>query len=150
MLLMELMFMCCRCFIILQVVTLWYRAPEILLGAKAYALPVDMWSVGTILVEMATKRPFLPGDSEIDELFRIFRVFGTPTEAEWPGVTQLQDWNENFPIWPSLQLNKFTGSLDDAGVHLAEQLMFLDPKRRLSARECLRHPFFADIATMET
>lgn len=56
-----------------EVVTLWYRAPEILLGCKTYSLPIDMWSVGTIMVEMMTKRPMLPGDSEVDELFRIFR-----------------------------------------------------------------------------
>ena len=56
-----------------QVVTLWYRPPEILLGCKTYALPVDMWAVGTILAEMTTKRPLFPGDSEIDELFKIFR-----------------------------------------------------------------------------
>lgn len=55
-------------------VTLWYRAPEILLGCKTYALPVDMWSVGTILAEMVTKRPIFPGTSEIDELFKIFKV----------------------------------------------------------------------------
>lgn len=56
-----------------EVVTLWYRAPEILLGCKTYALPVDIWAVGTILAEMVTKRPLFPGDSEIDELFKIFR-----------------------------------------------------------------------------
>ncbi len=56
-----------------EVVTLWYRAPEILLGTKTYALPVDIWSVGTILAEMVTKRPLFPGDSEIDEIFKIFR-----------------------------------------------------------------------------
>jgi len=55
------------------VVTLWYRAPEILLGCKTYALPVDTWAVGTILAEMVTKRPLFPGDSEVDELFKIFR-----------------------------------------------------------------------------
>lgn len=60
-------------FIFLKVVTLWYRPPEILLGCKTYALPVDMWAVGTILAEMTTKRPLFPGDSEIDELFKIFR-----------------------------------------------------------------------------
>ena len=77
-----------------EVVTLWYRPPEILLGCKTYALPVDMWAVGTILVEMVTKRPLFPGDSEVDELFKIFRVLGTPSEEIWPGVTSLQDWNE--------------------------------------------------------
>ena len=56
-----------------EVVTLWYRAPEILLGLKQYSTPVDMWSCGCIFAEMATKKPLYPGDSEIDELFKIFR-----------------------------------------------------------------------------
>ena len=60
-------------YLYVQVVTLWYRPPEILLGCKTYALPVDMWAVGAILAEMATKRPLFPGDSEVDEIFRIFR-----------------------------------------------------------------------------
>lgn len=128
-----------------EVVTLWYRAPEILLGAKTYALPVDMWSVGTIIAEMAAKRPLFPGDSEVDEIFKIFRILGTPTDAEWPGVSALQDWNNEFPVWPPLQLSRFTGPLDDAGVDLCERLLVLDPKMRLSAKECLSHPYLADI-----
>lgn len=58
-----------------EVVTLWYRAPEILLGGKVYSTPVDMWSIGVIFAEMVNKRPLFPGDSEIDELFRIFRYY---------------------------------------------------------------------------
>lgn len=57
----------------LQVVTLWYRAPEILLGSRHYSTPVDVWSVGCIFAEMVNRRPLFPGDSEIDELFKIFR-----------------------------------------------------------------------------
>lgn len=128
-----------------EVVTLWYRPPEILLGCKTYALPVDMWAVGTILAEMVTKRPLFPGDSEVDELFKIFRILGTPNEETWPGVTSLQDWNESFPVWPSLQVSRFVPGLGDAGVDLIEQLMGLDPRRRLSALEALKHPYFADM-----
>lgn len=128
-----------------EVVTLWYRAPEILLGCKTYALPVDLWSVGTILAEMATKRPLFPGDSEVDELFKIFRILGTPTEDTWPGVTALQDWNEGFPIWPALQISNFCGNLNENGTDLVEQLVALDPRRRLSAHEALAHPYFADM-----
>ena len=58
-----------------QVVTLWYRAPEILLGSRQYSTPVDVWSVGCIFAEMVNQRPLFPGDSEIDELFKIFRFF---------------------------------------------------------------------------
>jgi cyclin-dependent kinase len=56
-----------------QVVTLWYRAPEILLGGRQYSTGVDMWSVGCIFAEMCTRKPLFPGDSEIDEIFKIFR-----------------------------------------------------------------------------
>jgi serine/threonine protein kinase len=149
-----------------EVVTLWYRAPEILLGTRTYALPVDMWSVGTILAEMVTKRPLFPGDSEIDEIFKIFRIMGTPNEETWPGVTSLQDWNDEFPIWPTLSLAKFCPGLDENGLDLLEvglfsdlhevyltnnnsflslqQMLAVDPRRRISARDAMRHPYFAD------
>ena len=128
---------------------MWYRPPEILLGCKTYALPVDMWAVGTILAEMVTKRPLFQGDSEIDELYKIFRKMGTPNEEVWEGVTALQDWNESFPVWPALQLSQFVPSLEADGVDLIEQFLHLDPKKRLSASESLRHPYFSDMASME-
>ncbi|GMQ03497.1 hypothetical protein CsSME_00049274 [Camellia sinensis var. sinensis] len=84
-----------------EVVTLWYRAPEILLGSRHYSTPVDVWSVGCIFAEMVNQRPLFPGDSEIDELFKIFRVLGTPNEDTWPGVTSLPDFKSAFPKWPS-------------------------------------------------
>eukprot|EP01034_Spumella_vulgaris_P029343 gene29343-36378_t len=79
-----------------------------------------MWAVGAILAEMVTKRPLFPGDSEVDELFKIFRILGTPNEDVWPGVTSLQDWNEDFPIWPSLNIARFVPGLQDAGIDLLE------------------------------
>lgn len=56
-----------------QIVTLWYRSPEVLLGATRYSMGVDIWSIGCIAAEMATKVPLFQGDSEIDQIFRIFR-----------------------------------------------------------------------------
>lgn len=131
-----------------EVVTLWYRPPEILLGCKTYALPVDMWAVGTILAEMVTKRPLFPGDSEIDELYKIFRVCGTPNEEVWPGVTALQDWNDAFPVWPAIQISRLVPGLCDAGIDLLENLMAIDPKRRMSALEAMKHPYFNDMNQM--
>ena len=61
-----------------EVVTLWYRAPEILLGVRHYSTPVDVWSIGCIFAEMINGKPLFPGDSEIDELFKIFKILGTP------------------------------------------------------------------------
>eukprot|EP01038_Epipyxis_sp_PR26KG_P005665 gene5665-7822_t len=132
-----------------EVVTLWYRPPEILLGCKTYALPVDVWAVGTILAEMVTKRPLFPGDSEIDEIFKIFRILGTPNEEVWPGVTALQDWNDDFPVWPSLNVGKFCPGLGEVGVDLVEQLLSIDPRRRISAIEALKHPYFADMPPID-
>lgn len=80
--------------------TLWYRAPEILLGALDYCTPVDIWAVGCIFVEMVTKKPLFTGDSEIDQIYRIFRILGTPNEEVWPNVTQHKDFKVTFPNWP--------------------------------------------------
>jgi serine/threonine protein kinase len=128
-----------------EVVTLWYRPPEILLGSQTYAPPVDVWACGTILVEMATKRPMFPGDSEIDELFKIFRLLGTPTEATWPGVTNLPDWNSAFPLWPRLKLSKAAPNLEEKGLQLLEELLVYRPGSRISARRALEHPYFDDL-----
>lgn len=80
-----------------EVVTLWYRAPEILLGAKEYSLGVDSWSIGCIFYELVHNKIFLAGDSEIDQIFKIFKLLGTPTKDSWPGVTEYDFWKESFP-----------------------------------------------------
>ena len=67
-----------------------------------------------MFAEMCTKRPLFPGDSEVDELFRMFRVLGTPNETSWPGVSRLPDWNDDFPRWPTLKLCSVPG-LDKLG-----------------------------------
>ena len=103
-----------------EVVTLWYRPPEILLGCKTYALPMDMWAVGAIIAEMVSKRPVFPGDSEVDELFKIFRMLGTPTEKTWPGVTALNAWNEDFPQWPQLKIKNFLPEFCPEGIDMIE------------------------------
>lgn len=82
-----------------EVITLWYRAPEILLGAKYYGTAVDVWSLGCIHAEMMMRTPLFPGDSEIDQLYRIFKQLGTPNETVWPGVTHLPDFKAIFPKW---------------------------------------------------
>jgi len=129
-----------------EVVTLWYRAPEILLGCKIYALPIDIWSIGVVLAEMVTKTPLLPGDSEVDELFKIFRVLGTPSEETWPGVTHLPDWSPNFPIWPTLALRKIVPGLSADGVDLLQAMLTMDPSRRPGSVWCLQHRYFDEEA----
>lgn len=82
-----------------EVVTLWYRAPEILLGTKYYSTGVDVWSLGCIFAEMILKRPMFSGDSEIDQLFKIFRILGTPDECVWEGISHMPDYKSSFPKW---------------------------------------------------
>nr|QOY46749.1 cyclin-dependent kinase 2 [Ambystoma andersoni] len=98
-----------------EVVTLWYRAPEILLGCKYYSTAVDIWSLGCIFAEMITRRALFPGDSEIDQLFRIFRTLGTPDEVVWPGVTSMPDYKSSFPKWARQEFSKVVPPLDDDG-----------------------------------
>ncbi|KAK3673954.1 Cyclin-dependent kinase catalytic subunit [Recurvomyces mirabilis] len=130
-----------------EVVTLWYRAPEILLGGRQYSTGVDMWSVGCIFAEMATRKPLFPGDSEIDEIFKIFRVLGTPTELDWPGVTSFPDFKASFPKWERKQdenLVSAEGSkvLGEEGLDLLESLLVYDPAGRISAKQAVGHEYF--------
>lgn len=128
-----------------EVVTLWYRAPEVLLGSSRYSLPVDMWSIGCIFAEMATKRPLFRGDSEIDQLFRIFRTLSTPTEELWPGVSKLPDFKQSFPSWRSNTLSTVMKNIDSDGLDLLQGLLIYDPAKRISARTAVTHSYFSDM-----
>jgi serine/threonine protein kinase len=127
-----------------EVVTLWYRAPEVLMGAKSYGLTIDMWSVGCIIAEMSNKQPLFPGDSEIDQLFKIFRLLGTPDETTWPGVTSLSEYKSIFPMWQPQDLGKTFVNLDEMGVDLVEQMLIYDPGMRISAKRALKHDWFEE------
>uniref|UniRef100_A0A8H7TS36 Cyclin-dependent kinase 1 n=1 Tax=Bionectria ochroleuca TaxID=29856 RepID=A0A8H7TS36_BIOOC len=127
-----------------EVVTLWYRAPEILLGGRQYSTGVDMWSIGCIFAEMCTRKPLFPGDSEIDEIFKIFRILGTPTEDVWPGVTSYPDFKSSFPKWERDFDKPLCHSLDDAGLHMLEAMLVYDPAGRMSAKQACNHPYFEE------
>ena len=68
-----------------EVVTLWYRAPEVILGSKLYGPAIDMWSLGCLFAEITTRKPLFAGSSEVNQLFKIFQVLGTPNECTWQG-----------------------------------------------------------------
>lgn len=131
-----------------EVVTLWYRCPEVLLGCKRYATGIDTWSIGTIFAEMITKKPIFQGDSEIDELFKIFQILGTPTNEDWEGVETLPQYKKQFPCWTRKDLNALLPGLDRAGIDLLEKFLIYDPKMRISARKAMNHPYFLDLDKM--
>ncbi|KAJ7282110.1 kinase-like domain-containing protein [Mycena rebaudengoi] len=127
-----------------EVVTLWYRAPEVLLGSRHYATGIDMWSVGCIFAEMAMRgQPLFPGDSEIDQIFKIFRILGTPNEENWPGVQGLSDYKTTFPQWSSQELTRVVPALDTDGIELLQSTLTYNPAKRISAKRALLHSYFA-------
>ncbi|KAF6027915.1 CDK11A [Bugula neritina] len=127
------------------VVTLWYRAPELLLGCKQYSTAIDVWSVGCIFAEMLLMKALWPGKNEIDELNKIFKDMGTPTEKIWPGVSELPAMKKcNFAEYPYNTLkNRFaSGLLDDPGYELLNKFLTFDPKKRVSAEDAKSHEYF--------
>ncbi|XP_036294293.1 cyclin-dependent kinase 1 isoform X2 [Pipistrellus kuhlii] len=130
---------------LVKVVTLWYRSPEVLLGSARYSTPVDIWSIGTIFAELATKKPLFHGDSEIDQLFRIFRALGTPNNEVWPEVESLQDYKNTFPKWKPGSLSSHVKNLDEDGLDLLSKMLVYDPAKRISGKMALIHPYFSDL-----
>jgi len=131
-----------------EVVTVWYRAPEILLGSSLYSVPVDMWSVGCILAEMATGAPLFAGDSEIDTIFKVFQKLGTPTVEQWPEIDKLPDFKPSFPKWLPKgwrNIRATAAQVGPDGIDLLDQLMQYDPRRRVSAKRAVHHTYFEDV-----
>jgi len=130
-----------------EVVTIWYRALEILLGSPVYSIPVDLWSVGCIVGEMAFGRPLFAGDSEIHTIFRIFETLGTPSVEQWPDIVELPDFKHTFPKWVGCKLVGLDGvaaKLGAEGISLANKLLVYDPKKRISACCAVDHSYFLD------
>ncbi|CAB3360612.1 Hypothetical predicted protein [Cloeon dipterum] len=126
-----------------QVVTRWYRCPELLFGARSYGVGVDMWAVGCILAELLLRVPFLPGETDLDQLTKIFFVMGSPTEETWPGMTQLPDYVGFKPTTATPLSHIFTAAGDDL-IFLLEKLLALNPLDRYNCSQCLRLPYFSN------
>uniref|UniRef100_A0A669BRH0 cyclin-dependent kinase n=1 Tax=Oreochromis niloticus TaxID=8128 RepID=A0A669BRH0_ORENI len=128
------------------VVTLWYRSPELLLGAKEYSTAVDMWSVGCIFGELLTQKPLFPGKSEIDQINKIFKDLGSPSEKIWPGYSELPAVKKmTFTEYPYNNLRKRFGALlSDQGFDLMNKFLTYCPSKRISSDEALKHEYFRE------
>lgn len=147
-----------------EVVTLWYRPPDVLFGAKLYTTSIDMWSAGCIFAELANAgRPLFPGSDVDDQLKRIFKLLGTSTEETWPGVTQLADYKP-FPCkiltkkpkfqkiyqiflsvyHPTASWSQVVPRLNSKGRDLLQKLLVCRPTHRINADHAMQHPYFAE------
>ncbi|KAK9309177.1 hypothetical protein QLX08_001126 [Tetragonisca angustula] len=123
--------------------TRWYRAPEVLLHSTTYNSPIDIWAVGCIMAELYTFRPLFPGKSEIDEIFKICSVIGTPEKDDWPEGYQLAAaMNFKFPNFSRTSLNVLIPNASQEAVILMEDMLQWNPIKRPTAQQSLRYPYF--------
>lgn len=128
-----------------NVITRWYRPPELLYGAKFYSGAVDVWSIGTVMAEIILRVPYLPGNTEIEQIQLISDRIGTPTEDVWPGVSKLDEYVQPeriVPVRPRSEYLGTFGTVGEEGVDLLCRTLTLDPRKRITAKEMLEHPWW--------
>ncbi|CAA2957025.1 cyclin-dependent kinase D-3-like [Olea europaea subsp. europaea] len=127
-----------------QVFARWYRAPELLFGGKQYGPGVDVWAAACIFAELLLRRPFLQGNSDIDQLGKIFAAFGTPKPSQWPDMIYLPDYVE-YQYVPGQPLRTLFPMASDDGLDLLSKMFMYDPKGRISAQQALEHRYFSSV-----
>uniref|UniRef100_A0A8D8M6Z6 Serine/threonine-protein kinase MAK n=1 Tax=Cacopsylla melanoneura TaxID=428564 RepID=A0A8D8M6Z6_9HEMI len=119
--------------------TRWYRAPEVLLHSTAYSAPIDLWAVGCIMAELYTFRPLFPGNSEIDQIFKICAILGTPDKRDWPeGYTLASNMNFKFPQFRRVPLSTLIPHATGDAINLMESMLAYNPSKRPTAQQSLR------------
>nr|XP_045605911.1 cyclin-dependent kinase 20-like isoform X1 [Procambarus clarkii] len=126
-----------------QVATRWYRAPELLYGARHYDEGVDLWAVGCIFGEMLNNSPVFPGESDIDQLCVVLQILGTPSEATWPGLSDLPDYKKiTFPESKPIPLEQVLPDAPPDAMDLVKKFLVYSSSKRISARKALLHQYF--------
>ncbi|VVA97097.1 unnamed protein product [Arabis nemorensis] len=126
-----------------RVITLWYRPPELLLGATKYGPAIDMWSVGCIFAELLNGKPILPGKTESDQLTKIYELCGSPDENNWPGVSKMP-WYNQMKSSRTLKrrVREIYPHFDRHALDLLDKMLALDPSKRISAKDALDAEYF--------
>lgn len=131
-------------------VSLWYRAPDVILGNTDYQMNIDVWAIGCIFAEMILGKVLFRGEEEFDQLNRIFKVFGTPTIKFNSELTKLPNYSKFLNDYPKYYTPIDLKSIlpektDEAAIDLMKTMLALDPINRISTEEALLHPYFKDI-----
>jgi len=126
-----------------QACTLWYRAPELLFGSQHYASGMDMWSLGCVFAEMMLRKPLFQGNDELQTLFKICAVLGTPDKSSWPNVHLLPKFKKMSTV-PSMNLQTLFPPATAPTLDLLEKLLRFDPHGRISAEDALKHEYFTE------
>ncbi|XP_062506650.1 cyclin-dependent kinase 7-like [Corticium candelabrum] len=126
-----------------QVVTRWYRCPELLFGARIYGPGVDTWATGCILAELLLRVPFLTGESDLDQLSKIFETLGTPSDDDWPGMTKLPDYIP-FKSFPGVPFKLIFKAASNDLLELLAGLLTHCPSKRLMSTQALKSGWFSN------
>lgn len=131
-----------------QVITRWYRPPELLYGARQYSGAVDIWSVGMVFAELLLRVPFVAGNSDLDQITKICEAFGTPSEENWPGVSKLANYiptdkNQLVPVQGREFFLRQFPTAGPVGADLLMSMCILDPRKRSTAYQALQHSWWA-------
>uniref|UniRef100_A0A3B3IKZ6 Cyclin-dependent kinase 15 n=1 Tax=Oryzias latipes TaxID=8090 RepID=A0A3B3IKZ6_ORYLA len=129
-----------------EVVTLWYRPPDVLLGSTDYSVALDMWGAGCILIEMLQGAPAFPGGpDELEQLKKIFSVLGVPSQISWPELRLLSSDSPGectcLPPLSVIRLEQLPPKTED----LAQEILKVVPAERICAQEALHHPYFSTL-----
>jgi len=127
------------------VVTRWYRSPEVMCSAGMYDEKVDIWSVGCIFAELILRRPLFPGQNYLNQLQIIFDVLGTPKELDWIKTPQAKKWVQKLEPHYGKNLEELFSKATPKARDLIGKMLLLDPSKRISAVECLEHPYLEDL-----
>ncbi|GMM53697.1 TFIIH complex serine/threonine-protein kinase subunit [Maudiozyma humilis] len=130
-----------------NVVTRWYRAPELLFGAKHYTYAVDVWSIGVIFAELMLRIPYLPGQDDVNQMEVTFRALGTPTDKVWPEVSTFPGYNK-LQIYPPPsrdELRKRFIAATENALTLMENMLMMNPHTRWTTAQCLECDYFREL-----
>lgn len=128
-----------------EILSLWYRSPELCLGYKNYSIGVDLWALGCVFYELVTGHPLFRAKSDTEMILKIFEQVGTPTGNKWAWVTKITGYSANFPIFPGKGFSHLSSQMDQEGIDLLARFLDLDPLQRITCNQAIDHPYFKEL-----